>query len=502
MAAKGRTSIAAVKSLVRRGDEALAAQEWDGAVDYYDRALDSDEDNAALLLRLFLAHHHLLNVDELQGVAHQIVEETPDQKTPLARVLYDEALEGYVAEDDLVRLLHMGPLPQPAPAPQPEEVVEDQAGADAASASEGMGGQPTPDADSLATGAADQAGAARPDAAQPDAPQPDAPQAMDQAGPSADVSAAQHDGADSAAVDVPESAQLQDAGAQDQASPVPAAAPSADHADYARAAGEVPNPVDPSVPACPYQERLTNLRLSRDAFERTFDDELWRAAYEDGGLEQRRHMERAHADADAVLEQAFGQERQLLASMCQRARVRVPRIQRITKAALQSCDQALDAFRSDSGNRRQEVSNEFSYLGGNLRTAQATLWVGVALVAISVVLLGMAIIPHGASVQNNTFAAYPEYFVPLGILVGLVGVVLLVLRSLLVRSNRNAMDQQQATTGATDTSILRDADQLDSKVAAVRARCHALEGFALDASDDDFEAACADLDSAVKALGQ
>ena len=71
-----------------------------------------------------------------------------------------------------------------------------------------------------------------------------------------------------------------------------------------------------------------------------------------------------------------------------------------------------------------------------------------------------------------------------------------------MRSNRNAMDQQQATTGATDTSILRDADQLDSKVAAVRARCHALEGFALDASDDDFEAACADLDSAVKALGQ
>lgn len=499
MAARGRTSIAAVKSLVRRGDEALAAQDWDGAVDYYDRALDSDEGNAALLLRLFLAHHHLLNVDELQGVAHQIVEETPGQKTPLARVLYDEALEGYVAEDDLVRLLHMGPLPQPAPAAQPDEAPEGQPDADAAPVSGDADGQPIPTADQVATDAASQADAVRPDLAQPDAPQ-----VAGQSVPAADAAAAQRDGVDSAVADAPQSVQVQaqapDAAAQSQASSAPTAAPSAN--DAAQPAAEAPNPVDPSVPACPYQERLTNLRLSRDAFERTFEDELWRAAYEGGGLEQRRHMERAHADADAVLGQAFSQERQLLASMCQRARVRVPRIQRITKAALQSCDQALDAFRSDSGNRRQEVSNEFSYLGGNLRTAQATLWVGVALVVISVVLLGMAIIPHGASVQNNTFAAYPEYFVPLGILVGLVGVVLLVLRSLLVRSNRNAMDQQQASTGATDTSILRDADLLDSKVAAVRARCHALEGFALDAPDDDFEAACADLDSAVKALGQ
>ncbi|MGN0287389.1 MAG: hypothetical protein ACI4B6_06950 [Atopobiaceae bacterium] len=500
MAARGRTSIAAVKSLVRRGDEALAAQDWDGAVDYYDRALDSDEGNADLLLRLFLANHHLLNVDELQGVAHQIVEETPSQKTPLARVLYDEALEGYVAEDDLVRLLHMGPLPQPVPAPQPDEAPEDQSDAEAAPVSEDADGQLAADDGLVAPDGARAAEVGQHDAVQPATLQSEASPSDARADEPIDGAATQRNDAAHTTVDAPEGAQAPDAAAQSQASSAPTAAPSAN--DAAQPAAEAPNPVDPSVPACPYQERLTNLRLSRDAFERTFEDELWRAAYEDGGLEQRRHMERAHADADAVLGQAFSQERQLLASMCQRARVRVPRIQRITKAALQSCDQALDAFRSDSGNRRQEVSNEFSYLGGNLRTAQATLWVGVALVVISVVLLGMAIIPHGASVQNNTFAAYPEYFVPLGILVGLVGVVLLVLRSLLVRSNRNAMDQQQASTGATDTSILRDADLLDSKVAAVRARCHALEGFALDASDDDFEAACADLDSAVKALGQ
>lgn len=433
MESHARTSGAAVRSLLRRGDDALAAEDWSGAADYYNRALEADDQNPELYLRMFLADHHLLGVDELRGVATQIVAETPAERTNLSEVLLGEMADGQAVDAKTVELLGL-------------------------------------------------------ELAGPDEEAP-AEQAAQAEGPSDPVAAVTDDAAGDSLLP-PEELVVTTADDDLEGEGTPAAVPVG-----APAAARL-------IPRSSYSQRLHNLKLLREAFERTFEDDYWWAAYDQGGLEQRRHMERARADADEVFDEAFAEERVLLSSMCERAKTRIPRIERITDSALGACDDALASLEQDSGERRQEVSTQFSYLGGNLRTAHACLWLGIALVAVSVVLLALAIIPRGASVQNNTFAAFPEYFVPLGIVVGLIGVGLLVLRSMLVRSNRRVMDEHQASLGAAKTSIVQDTDLLNDKIAAVRSRCRTLEGFSLDASDEEFEAACADLDAAVKALGK
>lgn len=510
MESNARATSAAVKSLVRRGDEALAQQDWDVAADYYDRALDADERNAVLYLKLFLAHHHLLNVDELQGVAKQIVDETPAKRSNLADVLLAEHADGQSVDADVLRVLHLS-LPE---LPKNDAAsAKDGATDSKPNAADGpMSGEaPSTDQGNGTTSAEEAPAVESPsDGSSSDAAKQGKPLPTANGEESPSAVASQVDDSASLAV----ANDLSDPAVPASAEQVAAVQQTTMHVDDS----SLPNGSSSNVssgqamaddavsahpaPRSPYAERLSNLRLSREAFERTFEDDYWRAAYERGGLEQRRHMERARADADAVLDAAFADERALLRTMCERAKVRVPRIVRITTSARESCDQALSDFRRDSGQRRDEVAHEFSYLGNNLRTAQATLWVGIALVIVSVVLLGLAIIPRGSSVENNTFAAFPEYFVPLGIVVGLVGVALLVLRSLLVRSNRKVMSEQQASTGATTSSILHDSNELDARVAAVRSRCLSLEGFALDAPDQEFESACADLDAAVKALGR
>lgn len=412
-----RATSAAINSLVRRGDDALSAEDWDGAIEYYGRALEASTHNPALYLRLFLANKHLLNVDELRGVATQIIAETPAERTDLADVVVGEATVGQPVDTQVAELLGVE-----LPAPGEAGDAEGNAGLEEATLE-----------DSGEDGTSSAAGASLPKGA------------------------------------VHKASQAKRAQSNIHAS---------------------------------YPQRLGNLRLSQEAFERTFEDDYWQAAYEQGGLEQRRHMERARADADEVFDKAFAEERNLLKAMCERAKVRIPRIRHITSSAIQSCDEALINFADASGARRQEVSQEFSYLGNNLRTAHASLWVGIALIVVGLVLLALAVIPRGVSVQNIAFAAFPEYFVPLGIVVVLVGVVLLVLRALLVRSNRETMNERQATAGVAKTSIVQDSDLLNTKVAAVRSRCHSLEALPLDTSDEAFEEACADLDATVKALGK
>lgn len=510
MESNARVTSAAVKSLARRGDEALAQQDWDVAVDYYDRALDADDRNAVLYLKLFLAHHHLLNVDELQGVAQQIVDETPAKRSNLADVLVAEHADGQPVNADVLRVLHLSlpELPKGAATPAKADVVEcEPDSADAYETDQTTSADPANKAVASEEASAVESPNDTSDSITAKKNQP--PATANNEDCSLDAASQVDDSASPAGTNIAANAAASDsveqaASARQATDPVDDAPLPNEATSGASSHQATADDVASARPAprSPYAERLSNLRLSREAFERTFEDDYWRAAYERGGLEQRRHMERARADADAVLNAAFAEERTLLHTMCERAKVRVPRIVRITTSARESCDQALSDFRRNSGERRDEVAHEFSYLGNNLRTAQATLWVGIALVVVSVVLLGLSIIPRGSSVENNTFAAFPEYFVPLGIVVGLVGVALLVLRTLLVRSNRKVMSEQQASTGATTSSILRDSNELDARVAAVRSRCLSLEGFALDAPDQEFEAACADLDAAVKALGR
>lgn len=419
-----RATSAAIKSLLRHGDDALTSEDWDGALEYYGRALDANANEPGLYLRLFLANRHLLSVDELCQVATQIVAETPAERTSLAEVLAMEIADGRSVDPEVVGLLGL----------------------------EVSGGAGSPSHDDEAKLGQTSKG---------DAEQGD-PSGVDEAEKASD--------------DAPEPAR--------EISVV------------------IPSDQSVALPRCSYPQRIRNLKLSRQAFDRTFEDEYWQAAYAHGDLELRRHMERAHADAEAVFDAAFAEERTLLQEMCNRAKVRIPRMRHITTAALASCNEALSSFAETSGGRKQEVSSEYAYLGNNLRTAHACLWVGVALIVVGAVLLGLAIIPRGMSVTNNAFAAFPEYFVPLGIVVVLVGVVLLVLRSLLVRSNREAMSERQASAGVAKSNIAQDYDLLNTKVAAVRSRCHSLESLPLDTSNDEFEKACADLDATVKALGK
>lgn len=104
-----RTSAAAVRSLLRRAEDALSQWDWEAAGEYAVRALAADPKNADAHLLAFLATRHITSVAELPGVAAQIVLQTPPRTTPLAQVLDEDVAQGGPAHDTTRELLREHP---------------------------------------------------------------------------------------------------------------------------------------------------------------------------------------------------------------------------------------------------------------------------------------------------------------------------------------------------------------------------------------------------------
>lgn len=356
-----RTSAAAVRSLVNHTMDALAERDWAAATGYAERAVDADPRNADAHLLSFMAHRHISSLDQLSGVAAQIVAETPASLTPLAQLLDTEAAAGEPSHDTTRALL------------------------------------------------------------------------------------AAH----------------------------------------------------PQV-AAPARERLSNLQVAQRAFEGVFDDADWTFALARISLEEKRAMERARADAEAVFAEAQAEARVQVAASCGVAEVRVPRVAKAVSDAQRACEHALDDLERSTGAADTAVTESFSYLPTDIRTARAGLWVGSALVMVAVVLLVLALVPSGSSI-TNPLASFAPVSVVLALCVLAAGVVLLAVRGNLVRSNRRGLAERVEAKASAHERASSHADEVNEEVAAIRARCRALESMRL--GDDSFEDALGELEAAVAVLG-
>ena len=535
-----RATAAAVNSLVKHGNKSLAEQDWDAAADYFARALEADSSSPQAHLQLYLASRHLMGLEELPAIAEKIIEVTPAERTPLADVLQlqaeldaaaaeraaaqgpeaeqgDDAEKGAGAEGEAAakdepasaqvaetersassekdveaaqgagseKDLESGqpaadagePEPAVAPAPGPEAVSEPAAepGSEAAAGSDT---EPAAEPGSEA--------AAGPDTeSESEAPEPEVPAAAP-AEPAASeleavaATAAEAEPAASEAVAEAEPAAEAEPGASQ---PAPAAEPAPDSAALrAEVRATLADPAANGIRA-PYDQRLSNLAEARAAFEDAFDDEDWALALELAPLDLKRHMERARADAEERFSQAQAQEQVLLDQMCQVAARRVPKVELATSAAEGSCSDALAAFERVKGEEHEKVSGKYSFLKGNLRTAGVSLWVGVVLVVLGALMLVATLLPHDGTVAAAAPAAFPEVFAPLAVVLVAVGVVVLFLRVMLVRANRQGMGAHAEEKASVSSDLARTSEQLEDLVAAVRARELNLRNLPL---DDEF----------------
>lgn len=358
-----RTSAAAVRSLLRHGEDALAQWDWDAAREYAGRALDGDGRSADAHLLFFLANRHITSIAELPSVAAQIVLQTPPSVTPLLEVLDAEAADGAPSHDTTRALLRSHP--------------------------------------------------------------------------------------------------------------------------------------DITMPTA---ERLSNLRSAQAAFDAVFDDPHWQMALERSPLERMRAMERAREEADAVFDEAFREARDEVSRACAVAEMRVPRVAKETFAAAKVCERALEELDRSNGAADTAVSESFSYLRGDIRTARVGLWVGVLLVAGATAMLGLALIPHGSDTgTTNVLASFTGVSTVVALCVLVAGIVLLALRGYLVRSNRRGLRQRVETRADLHERATSRAERLEDDVAAIRAACRALETLPL--ADESFEDALEELAAGVAVLG-
>lgn len=505
-----RATAAAVNSLVKHGNKSLAEQDWDAAADYFARALEADPSSAQAHLQMYLASRHLMSLEELPAIADKIIEVTPAVRTPLADVLrIQEELEAEAAE----RAAAQAADPEQEEAAEGAAVEQDlgagQASGPSARDSEGAPAQAP--AASATTAPSPKAGDAQAASDAASAEKDGAPAADKNRAPATDAeAAAEEDGSPEIAADAPASGAASAAevptepGASDPAAtstdaaePAAATEPAPDSAALrAEARAALADPAAAGVRA-PYDQRVSNLAAARAAFEDAFDDEDWASALQLAPLDLKRHMERARTDAEGRFSQAQAQEQVLLDQMCQVAARRVPKVGLATSAAEGSCADALAEFERMKGEEHEKVRGKYSFLKGNLHTASASLWIGVVLVVLGAVMLVLALLPHEGTVAAAAPAAFPEVFAPIAVVLVAVGVVVLLLRLMLVRANREGMGAHAEEKASVSSDLARTSEELDRLVAAVRARELNLRNLPLDAPEDDFDAACAELADSV-----
>ena len=535
-----RATAAAVNSLVKHGNKSLAEQDWDAAADYFARALEADSSSPQAHLQLYLASRHLMGLEELPAIAEKIIEVTPAERTPLADVLQLQAeLDAAAAE----RAAAQGPEAEQGDDAEKGVGAEGEAAAKDEPASAQLAETERSDSSEKDVEAAQGAGSEKDlesgqpaaDAGEPEpavAPAPGPAAVSEPAAEPGSEAAAGSDtepGSDTESEPGSEAATGSDTESESEAPEpeVPAAAPAEPAAsepvaeaepDASEAVAEPgasqPEPAPDSAalraevratladPAAngiraPYDQRLSNLAEARAAFEDAFDDEDWALALELAPLDLKRHMERARADAEERFSQAQAQEQVLLDQMCQVAARRVPKVELATSAAEGSCSDALAAFERVKGEEHEKVSGKYSFLKGNLRTAGVSLWVGVVLVVLGALMLVATLLPHDGTVAAAAPAAFPEVFAPLAVVLVAVGVVVLFLRVMLVRANRQGMGAHAEEKASVSSDLARTSEQLEDLVAAVRARELNLRNLPLDAPEEDFDAACAELADSV-----
>ena len=537
-----RATAAAVNSLVKHGNKSLAEQDWDAAADYFARALEADSSSPQAHLQLYLASRHLMGLEELPAIAEKIIEVTPAERTPLADVLQlqaeldaaaaeraaaqgPEAEQGDDAEKGVGAEGEAAAKDEPASAQLAETERSDSSEKDV-EAAQGAGsekdlesGQPAADAGEPEPAVAPAPGPAA--VSEPAAEPGSEAAAGSEAATSPDTESAGEPGSEAVTgsdteseseapePEVPAAAPAEPAASE----PVAEAEPDASEA-VAEPGASQPEPAPDSAalraevratladPAAngiraPYDQRLSNLAEARAAFEDAFDDEDWALALELAPLDLKRHMERARADAEERFSQAQAQEQVLLDQMCQVAARRVPKVELATSAAEGSCSDALAAFERVKGEEHEKVSGKYSFLKGNLRTAGVSLWVGVVLVVLGALMLVATLLPHDGTVAAAAPAAFPEVFAPLAVVLVAVGVVVLFLRVMLVRANRQGMGAHAEEKASVSSDLARTSEQLEDLVAAVRARELNLRNLPLDAPEEDFDAACAELADSV-----
>ena len=531
-----RATAAAVNSLVKHGNKSLAEQDWDAAADYFARALEADSSSPQAHLQLYLASRHLMGLEELPAIAEKIIEVTPAERTPLADVLQLQAeLDAAAAE----RAAAQGPeAEQDSEAEQGDDAEkgvgaegetaakDEPASAQAAEtersassekdveAAQGAGsekdlesGQPAADAGEPEPAVAPAPGPAA--VSEPAAEPGSEAAAGSEAATSPDTESEPEPGSEAVTgsdteseseapePEAPAAAPAEPAASEVVAEAEPAAEPAPDSAALrAEVRATLADTAANGIRA-PYDQRLSNLAEARAAFEDAFDDEDWALALELAPLDLKRHMERARADAEERFSQAQAQEQVLLDQMCQVAARRVPKVELATSAAEGSCSDALAAFERVKGEEHEKVSGKYSFLKGNLRTAGVSLWVGVVLVVLGALMLVATLLPHDGTVAAAAPAAFPEVFAPLAVVLVAVGVVVLFLRVMLVRANRQGMGAHAEEKASVSSDLARTSEQLEDLVAAVRARELNLRNLPLDAPEEDFDAACAELADSV-----
>lgn len=355
-----RTSVAAVRSLIRHTEDVLLAHDWPAATGYAERAVAADPRNAQAHLLSFMAHRHIDSLAQLSGVAAQIVAEVPTSLTPLSQLLEEEASGGHPAHDTTRALLSANP-----------QVI------------------------------------------------------------------------------------------------------------------------------APVEERLSNLRIARAAFEDVFEDEDWTFAIARISLEEKRAMERARAQAEAVFDVAFQEARDELSQACAVAEARVPRVAKVVAEAQEACERALEELERTTGAEDTAVAESFSYLPADIRTARAGLWVGTALVILSVGLLVLMLLPSGSSITNPV-ASFGHVSLAIAAAMLVAGVALLAVRGNLVRSNRRGLAERVEAKASAHERATTHAEEVSGEVAAVRARCRSLESMRL--GDDSFEDALGELAASIAVL--
>lgn len=265
----------------------------------------------------------------------------------------------------------------------------------------------------------------------------------------------------------------------------------APHADVAELLAQ-----NPTVHA-PYDNRLDGLHQAKAAFDAVFEDPDWQQALSLALIEENRHMARAREAAEQVFSDAFAAERAALDAACKTAKVRVPRTVQLAADARKACDDAREDLDQRSGARKDAVNDRYSFLHRNIKTAHTGLRVGIVILVLGVLLLALSLIPSTGT-TTNPLASFSQYSIPGSLVVIVIGVGMLMARTGLAKDNQDRMAERVQAGNEAQGAILRAKDELGTRIAAVEACINALEWVNL--CSDGFDAACRELDRAVRGL--